>query len=219
MLLLTGSEVPLRSFAARLRPCVCQRMMLLVSLPPAGGAAARTLITLARSTRPGLTSLMVRLGLTWLLVGMLLTEVVLLLAVFCLSRFGSESLDVNAGRGIVERVDVAAAAPTLGFRVCRSAPTLPPKINGPDRPRCLRVDVRCGEQLPWHRPLRPWRLPLSWWFLQPVYQPNMGPRMPKGACRAPRIDERAAVACEDAERRCARLWGNCRVSDTHASRG
>lgn len=38
--------------------------------------------------------------------GMLLTEVVLLL---CLSRWGSMSFCVNAGRGILDLVDVAAA--------------------------------------------------------------------------------------------------------------
>ena len=68
------------------------------------------MITFARSTRPGLTSLMVRLGLPWRLVGMLLTEVVLLFALCCLSRCGSVSFDVNAGRGMLALVDVAAAA-------------------------------------------------------------------------------------------------------------
>jgi hypothetical protein len=83
--------------------------------PQQGGSrvAARTLITFARSTRPGLTSLMVRLGLSWRLAGMLLTDVVLLFWLLCLSRCGSESFDVNACRGILGTlglVDVAAAA-------------------------------------------------------------------------------------------------------------
>lgn len=70
---------------------------------------------------------MVRFGLPWRLVGTLLTEVVLLFALCCLSRWGSESFDVNAGRGMLVLVDVAAAAnasavprrPVVQRRVCR----------------------------------------------------------------------------------------------------
>lgn len=51
---------------------------------------------------------MFRLGLPWRLVDALQTEVVLLLLLLFLSRWGSDSFDVNAGRGISGLVDVAA---------------------------------------------------------------------------------------------------------------
>jgi hypothetical protein len=94
---LTGSEVPLRSFAARFLPCSARQLALL-----RGEHRTRTLSTFARNTRPGFACSIARFGLPWRLGGTLVgVDVCPLVELGCLKRVGSDSLLVKGGRGIL----------------------------------------------------------------------------------------------------------------------